>query len=95
MSDLVMNRFKKIRYKLVITNELQKIYNNYEKSMYGIEYCSNFSTKELLRILDSLKYKIAYVNSRDRTLEQLKEEFEFVEELNRRINTKIGEENEK
>ena len=83
MSKNPIETFEKIKYKLVINNELEKIYINYEKSMYGIEYRSNFSTKKLLEILNAIKYIISFVNSKDITLDQLKEKFEFVKELNK------------
>ena len=81
-TDETIEAFEKIKYRLVILNEYAKDYDKYQECLLG-KTKSYFSQNELICLLNFLGSKIEFVNSKNRTLQELIEEFYFIVEINR------------
>ena len=74
--------FEKMKYRLVVSNEYSKDYDKFQQHLLG-KTKSDFSQNELICILNALRSKIKFINSKNRTLQEVIEEFHFLVEINK------------
>ena len=82
--------FEKMKYRLVVSNEYSKDYDKFQQYLLG-KTKSDFSQNELICILNALRSKIKFINSKNRTFQEVIEEFHFIVEINKIADTEDRE----
>ena len=92
IKDKKVIQLLKVKYRLVIIEEYKKLHQDYINCLSGF-YITLFSKEQINELINTIEYKMSYVNSKEITLRKLKEEFEFVKEVVKRKNQPYGENN--